>query len=70
MLPPAYDVSRALDEGRWSPYQKLLVGLTALTVIFDGIDNQLLGIAIPAFMHEWARLVLRSPRLCRSALRE
>ena len=53
MLPPAFDVSRALDEGRWSPYQKLLVGLTALTVIFDGIDNQLLGIAIPAFMHEW-----------------
>src|SRR6516165_1708519 len=53
MLSPAYDVGRALDEGHWSRYQKLLVGLTALTIIFDGVDNQLLGIAIPAFMREW-----------------
>jgi len=30
-----------------------LVALTALTVIFDGIDNQILGTAIPAMMETW-----------------
>lgn len=48
------DVGALLDEGRWSGYQKVLVGATALTIIFDGLDNQLLGAAIPALMREWA----------------
>ncbi len=47
------DVGHALDEGRWGAYQKWLVGLVALTIIFDGIDNQLLGIVIPTIMGEW-----------------
>src|ERR1051325_1816933 len=59
MLPSAsmsstVDVGKVLDEGRWSPYQKLLVGSAALAIIFDGLDNQLLGAAIPAMMREWA----------------
>jgi AAHS family 4-hydroxybenzoate transporter-like MFS transporter len=29
------------------------VCLTAATVIFDGIDNQLLGVALPTMMREW-----------------
>src|SRR5258706_10918753 len=48
------DVGRLLDDGAWSTYQKLLVGCIALTIIFDGLDNQLLGAAIPAMMREWA----------------
>lgn len=32
----------------------LLVALTALAIVFDGIDNQLLGVAIPSLMREWA----------------
>jgi MFS transporter, AAHS family, 4-hydroxybenzoate transporter len=48
------DVGRLLDEGRWSAYQKGLIALTALTIVFDGIDNQLLGVAIPTIMAEWA----------------
>jgi AAHS family 4-hydroxybenzoate transporter-like MFS transporter len=48
------DVGGLLDEGRWSAYQKLLVAGTALTIIFDGLDNQLLGAAIPAMMREFA----------------
>ena len=48
------DVGALLDEGSWSGYQKLLVGATALTIIFDGLDNQLLGAAIPAMMREWS----------------
>ena len=50
---PAVDVSRTIDQGRWSGYQQWLVFLTALTIIFDGIDNQLLGVTIPSIMAEW-----------------
>lgn len=47
------DVGRVLDEGRWTGYQKWLVFLTALTIVFDGFDNQLLGVALPTIMGEW-----------------
>lgn len=47
------DVGRLLDEGRWTAYQQRLVALTALAIIFDGADNQLLGTAIPAIMRDW-----------------
>src|SRR5688572_15060464 len=48
------DVGSLLDDGHWSGYQKLLVGATALTIILDGLDNQLLGAAVPAMMQEWS----------------
>lgn len=48
------DVGRLLDDGRWGGYQKWLIFLTALTIVFDGIDNQLLGVAIPSIMAEWS----------------
>src|SRR5205809_6683527 len=47
------DVGALLDEGHWSSYQKLLVVGTALMIIFDGLDNQLLGSAVPVLMREW-----------------
>src|SRR5258708_37519732 len=47
------DVGSALDDAQWSGYQKLLVFATAMTIILDGLDNQLLGAAIPALMREW-----------------
>jgi AAHS family 4-hydroxybenzoate transporter-like MFS transporter len=50
----AVDVGRTIDEGRWGAYQRWLIFFTALTIIFDGIDNQLLGISIPAMMRDWA----------------
>lgn len=53
MQSSSFDVGRALDEGRWTAYQKSLVALAALTIIFDGIDNQLLGVTIPSLMREW-----------------
>src|SRR5829696_976615 len=49
------DVGPLLDEGRWTGYQKLLIFGTALTIILDGIDNQLLPNAIPKLMQEWGR---------------
>jgi AAHS family 4-hydroxybenzoate transporter-like MFS transporter len=53
-MPQLRDVGLILDEGRWGPYQRRLVFLTALTVVFDGIDNQLMGVAIPTIMREWS----------------
>jgi MFS transporter, AAHS family, 4-hydroxybenzoate transporter len=47
------DVGSALDDANWSVYQKLLVFATAMTIILDGFDNQLLGAALPALMREW-----------------
>ena len=54
LTPPTVDIGRLLDEGNWSRYQKFVVFLTALTIIFDGADNQLLGLAIPSMMREWS----------------
>ena len=52
--PAPIDVDRILNEGRWTGYQRWLVFLTALTIIFDGFDNQLLGVALPTIMREWS----------------
>src|SRR5947207_8347896 len=49
----ALDPGRLIDEGRWSTYQKLLIFSTALTIIVDGLDNQLLPNAVPALISEW-----------------
>jgi AAHS family 4-hydroxybenzoate transporter-like MFS transporter len=48
------DVGQVIDDGRWTTYQKLLILGTALTIILDGVDNQLLGNAIPSLMKEWS----------------
>ena len=47
------DVGAAIDEGRWTGYQKLLIFGTALTIILDGVDNQILPNAIPYIAPEW-----------------
>jgi AAHS family 4-hydroxybenzoate transporter-like MFS transporter len=49
------DVGAAIDEGRWTGYQKLLIFGTALTIILDGVDNQLLPNAVPTLIQEWGR---------------
>src|ERR1700704_2202021 len=48
------DIGSALDDAPWSTYQKLLVFATAMTIILDGLDNQLLNAAVPALMREWS----------------
>jgi len=47
------DVGTLLDSGNWTPYQKWLTLLAALAVIFDGVDIQILGFAIPSIIREW-----------------
>ncbi|HKD08090.1 MAG TPA: MFS transporter [Bryobacteraceae bacterium] len=56
-MPPstgrAVDIAELLDGGSWSTYQKLLIALAALAIIFDGFDIQILGFAIPSLIREW-----------------
>jgi MFS transporter, AAHS family, 4-hydroxybenzoate transporter len=47
------DLARLIDDSHWTPYQRRLVALTALAVVFDGFDNQLLGVALPAIIDDW-----------------
>ena len=62
------DVGLMLDEGPWSGYQKLLVIGTALTIVLDGLDNQLLSPRrIPAMMRGGAWGGRRSHRSSRPA---
>lgn len=37
----------------WTAVQKRHVALAAIAIVFDGIDNQLLGFATPSIMAEW-----------------
>lgn len=53
-VPPLeIDIGRAIDEGRWSGYQKLVLLLVGCAIIFDGFDNQSLGLAAPAIIKDW-----------------
>src|SRR3954463_11579744 len=45
--------TESVDDAPWTAYQKWLVCLTAVTIVFDGMDNQLLGITIQAFIADW-----------------
>jgi AAHS family 4-hydroxybenzoate transporter-like MFS transporter len=47
------DVAALIDDGRFTAHQQLLVAATALMIVLDGADNQLLSNAVPAMMREW-----------------
>ena len=49
------DAAQLLNRGRWTTYQKVLIFATALTIVLDGIDNQLLPNAVPTLIQEWGR---------------
>jgi MFS transporter, AAHS family, 4-hydroxybenzoate transporter len=48
------DVGALIDGGGSGRYQKLLIALVAVTIVFDGVDIQLLGLAIPSMMRDWS----------------
>src|SRR5215467_14329526 len=54
--PPAtapVDIAHVIDGAPMGRYQRRVLCLTAFSVVIDGIDSQLLGIAIPVMMAEW-----------------
>lgn len=51
----AIDAGALLDRGRWTGYQTFLILATALTIVLDGVDNQLLPNAVPTLIQEWGR---------------
>ena len=54
LKPLQVDLDTLLDASPWRSYHTRLISLTALTIVFDGIDNQLLGVVMPTVMLEWS----------------
>lgn len=48
-----FDIGNAIDAGRWTGPQKLILLLVGCAIIFDGFDNQSLGFAAPALIKDW-----------------
>ena len=51
--PGAVDVARLVNDAPWSTFQKGVLVLAALGYAVDGLANQVLGLAIPALIHDW-----------------
>ncbi|MDN6855763.1 MFS transporter [Pseudomonas sp. CAN2814] len=51
--PPSVDIGNLLDQGPFTPLQKMVVLLAALSIVMDGFDGQLIGYAIPLMIQEW-----------------
>ncbi len=47
------DVGRALDQGSWGRYSKVVLLLSSLAICVDGLANQVLALAIPALIKAW-----------------
>ena len=51
--PASYDVMQAIDEGKFTPLQRMIYVLAALALVLDGFDGQMIGYAIPSIMQEF-----------------
>lgn len=47
------NVDRLIDEGRWSSFQTLTVGLCAAVVVLDGFDTQAIAYVAPVLAKSW-----------------
>jgi AAHS family 4-hydroxybenzoate transporter-like MFS transporter len=47
------DISRVIDVGAWSNFQKLAVIIAALAIVLDGFANQALALSIPMMVKMW-----------------
>jgi AAHS family 4-hydroxybenzoate transporter-like MFS transporter len=47
------DISRAIDVGQWSRFQKFAVLIAALAIVLDGFANQVLALSIPMLIKMW-----------------
>ncbi len=51
--PANFDISKAIDDGRFTHIQRMVYVLAALAIVVDGFDGQMIGYAIPMIMKEW-----------------
>jgi hypothetical protein len=51
---PVIDIGSLAEEGVWSRPRKQVLLLCALAIALDGLDNQILGFAIPSMIKEWS----------------
>ncbi len=49
----SFDITAALDDGRWTGFQKFVLLLVVSGIILDGFNNQIIGFAIPALDQVW-----------------
>lgn len=47
------NVDRMIDEGRWTSFQTLTVGLCAAVVVLDGFDTQAIAYVAPVLAKSW-----------------
>lgn len=47
------DIGHFLDQSKFNTFQKLVVFFSALAIILDGFDSQLIGYALPVLTKEW-----------------
>jgi MFS transporter, AAHS family, 4-hydroxybenzoate transporter len=51
---PVIDIGSLAEQGIWSTSRKQVLLLCALAIVLDGLDNQILGFAIPSMIKEWS----------------
>lgn len=51
---PVIDIGSLAEDGAWTTPRKQVLLLCALAIILDGLDNQILGFAIPSMIKEWS----------------
>jgi AAHS family 4-hydroxybenzoate transporter-like MFS transporter len=49
----AIDLGEAIDAHDWGGFQKLILLMIGCAIMFDGFDNQSLGLAAPAIIRDW-----------------
>ena len=50
----AIDAGHLLDYSEWTWLHRMVLVMAALAIVFDGFDNQVLSVAIPALVKEWS----------------
>jgi AAHS family 4-hydroxybenzoate transporter-like MFS transporter len=49
-----FDIRHVFDDGEWKVAQKKLLALLCLVAVVDGIDAQVLSLALPSMAQDWA----------------
>lgn len=51
--PEVFDIATVIDHGVWQPRQKFILMLASLVAMVDGVDAQVLSLALPMVAKDW-----------------